>query len=498
MISGGMRRPQQFWFKFALVLGCLLGVLLLFQSIFGYFFISRRLIEEQLYREAERQGMALERSVRQLRPQEAAGIATLIQDTARENPQKIAWVRVLDPGGRVVAQAGTPAAAAPEPGQLRKLFEERSRMAKMVETPRGKAMLAVLPLRVPVRPPEAGRAPRVRIGPSFLEIALYAESATRSFGRLHVNLLVSSAGALALLIAMLLLAQRLRAYVRAQQLEQQFAIARQVQSELLPSGTSFCPALECAAACIPAWQVGGDFYDIFATDEGVALVVGDVAGKGLGAALVMSLLHGAIRCTDWMSAAAHENASRQLNRVLCDSTAPATFASLFWAHYQYPMLSYINAGHLPPLLFRASGSVERQVERLSEGGPVLGLLPYAEYHQGRIRFEPGDLLVLYSDGVLEAANAAQEEFGEQRLHAAIRDGLNGSCQELCDAIVARVRNFAQRDTFEDDLTLVLVRALPVKKALEVALAEVEREPVPAQEVPAVLARALEAGSTSPA
>jgi sigma-B regulation protein RsbU (phosphoserine phosphatase) len=241
--------------------------------------------------------------------------------------------------------------------------------------------------------------------------------------------------------------------VRGQQLEQQFAIARRVQADLLPGKLATFRDLECAGTCIPAWQVGGDFFDMFSAPRGrVALLLGDVSGKGLGAALVMSLLHGAIRCSDWTEPAAHEAATEKLNAVLFDSTAKETFATLFWAYYDAPLLHYVNAGHLPPMLLRASGAVER----LTEGGPVLGVIPDATFRQGVVQLEPGDLLVLYSDGVLEAADSTEQEFGEARLESIVSGRADAACNELCDDIVRGVRAFS-RGNLDDDLTLLLVR-----------------------------------------
>jgi phosphoserine phosphatase RsbU/P len=299
---------------------------------------------------------------------------------------------------------------------------------------------------------------------------LREEGAAGSYARLRMNLLIGSVAALMLVGSMLLLARHLRSYVRGQQLEQQFAMARRVQHDLLPEKLPPFTDLECAGTCIPAWQVGGDFYDVFRPDGGkVAMLVGDVSGKGLGAALVMSLLHGAIRCCDWLDPAAHETATEKLNAVLYESTAPEMFATLFWAYYDEPLLHYVNAGHLPPLLLRASG----QVERLTEGGPVLGVISESAYQQGVVHMQEGDLLVLYSDGVLEAADGTDEEFGEARLESIISSRAKLACEELCDEIVNGVRAFAHDGSLDDDLTLLLVRVRETSRSQLAAAEAVE-------------------------
>jgi serine phosphatase RsbU (regulator of sigma subunit) len=459
-------RSGSVWFRAALVFGCLVGLLLLAQSVAGYFYVSRRLVRDQLQREADRQAIRLERSLRAAGTPEEATIARALEEHLEEQQQRVVWLRLLDGTGRVLAQAGSAVGNPPSAERIRRSFEQREDIRRMVETASGRVFVAAVPIRVPGPP---GQRPR---GPRLLEVGLREEFARGTFGRLQINLLVSSVAALMLVGAMLLLARRLRAYLRGQELEQQLSIARRVQHDLLPQKLATFRDLECAGTCIPAWQVGGDFYDVFGAGGGkVALLVGDVAGKGLGAALVMSLLHGAVRCSDWLGSSAHENATLKLNKLLYESTAPEMFATLFWAYYDAPLLHYVNAGHLPPLLLRASGAVER----LTEGGPVLGVIADSSYQQGVVRLEEGDLLVMYSDGVLEASDAAEEEFGEARLAGIVSGRARVACSELCDEIVSGVRAFTRDGSLEDDLTLLLVR-LRGKEGRHVRLAEaIEQE-----------------------
>jgi phosphoserine phosphatase RsbU/P len=245
-------------------------------------------------------------------------------------------------------------------------------------------------------------------------------------------------------------------------LEQQTELARQVQTDLLPTAGVVFRELDFAAECTPAWQVGGDFYDAFSDDDGrIALVLGDVSGKGLPASVVVGLLLGAVRASNWMGGSAeHEASSRRLSELLRTRTSLERFASLFWCYYdpEGQALRYVNAGHLPPMLARRNETGELDIQRLTEGGPVLGLLQGADYCQGRVVVYPGDLFVLYSDGVVEAENAFGEQFGEDRLLAVVRENSDSSSTEIRDEILRRVHAFLDKERVQDDLTLIVARA----------------------------------------
>jgi sigma-B regulation protein RsbU (phosphoserine phosphatase) len=200
---------------------------------------------------------------------------------------------------------------------------------------------------------------------------------------------------------------------------------------------------------------------VFTTDQDhVAFVLGDVAGKGLSAALLMGMLHGALRSMRWMETPADQEISwRQLNFLLSTRTGPERFASLFWGSYdrEARIIRYVNAGHLPPLLMRPNGNGTCKISRLEEGGPILGVVPTAIYHQGEVAVQPGDLLVLYSDGIVEAANASEEEFGEERLFSIIKENCARPSSEILDEILKQVRAFIQEVPPQDDMTLVVAR-----------------------------------------
>jgi sigma-B regulation protein RsbU (phosphoserine phosphatase) len=284
---------------------------------------------------------------------------------------------------------------------------------------------------------------------------------------LRQNLIVGCSAGFALLAAVIVIGFRFRNYLRGKQVEEQLAMARLVQFDLLPPGKLLTRDLEFAAQCVPAWQVGGDFYDAFETDDHqIALILGDVSGKGLSAALVMGVVQGAVHASSGTGPAAnHEQSAERLNQLLCLKTARERFVSLVWCYFDpiASVLGYINAGHLPPLLVHQTATGSFEVERLDEGGPVLGVLPGATYRQTRVSIRPGDLLVVFSDGILEAANALDEEFGEDRILDAVKKNWAGSPTEICDAVLAQVRTFLGKELPHDDQTLMVVRLQGVAK-----------------------------------
>jgi hypothetical protein len=504
-----MGKPRHLWLKGLLAAGLVLSVLLLVQSGYTYYHVSRQLVSDQLAREADRQVLAVDRGLRQADTSATAQMQTALEDILQDNPSKIAWMRIIDPTGKVIVEAGEPTGPPPAALDTRAVREERSRTPELRDTPKGEVMVYVQPLRLRgfrpgqegtrgglgpdgtrgarysqaaragtspdgARPgmrssaanqsPAAGRSearpPAAPQGPR-LEIALFIESASSVFSPLRRNLIVSILAALGLAAGMILIWVRFPHYVRGKQLEEQLELARKVQADLLPPSNAALGGLDFAAACIPAWQVGGDFYDVFTIDQDhVAVVLGDVAGKGLSAALLMGMLHGALRSMRWMETPADQDITwRQLNYLLSTRTAPERFASLFWGSYDRNarIIRYVNAGHLPPLLIRSDGNGTCHMTRLEEGGPLLGVIPTAIYHQGEIAVQSGDLLVLFSDGIVEATNASEGEFGEERLCSIIKENCAQPPSEILGEILRQVRLFIEQEPPQDDMTLVVAR-----------------------------------------
>jgi phosphoserine phosphatase RsbU/P len=205
----------------------------------------------------------------------------------------------------------------------------------------------------------------------------------------------------------------------------------------------------------PARQVGGDYYDIFARDDGrVGLVVGDVSGKGMPAALMVSTLHSALRLL-FDQTGFGPTLLERLNRHILDSSAANKFINLLLAQLDPATgdLLYLNAGHNPGLLLRRGG----EVVELGSSGLPLGLLPGSRFQARSLIVAPGDLLCLYTDGITEAESPAEEEFGSARLLAALREHRELPLGDLLEAIQEATARHCQGLPQGDDQTLVLLR-----------------------------------------
>ncbi len=231
------------------------------------------------------------------------------------------------------------------------------------------------------------------------------------------------------------------------------ADARLIQRALLPSAMPVVPGCEFAALWEPALDFGGDCYDVLRLGGGrVGVSIADVTGKGLPAAFLMSNLQASVR------AFASEQSSPRyvaegINRALCRNPALRTFATLFYGVIDMVSrtVTFSNAGHNPPILVHADGSVER----LSVGGLVLGVKDNASYQQQETRIAAGDRIVLFTDGLNEAENAAGEDFGDHRLVETVVSHRDQPAVALLETIFGRVRQFAGGH-FADDATLITI------------------------------------------
>jgi phosphoserine phosphatase RsbU/P len=233
-------------------------------------------------------------------------------------------------------------------------------------------------------------------------------------------------------------------------------IARDVQSRLFPQSMPLLASLDYAGACLQARQVGGDYYDF--VDLGgahVAFVLADISGKGIAGALLMANLQANLRSRYEVALDDLPRLLKSVNQFFYENTPDDRYATLFLGVYDDAtrQLTYANCGQNPPLVFRADG----RVERLSATATVIGLFPMWECETRMIKFAPNDVLVIYTDGVTEANDAAGNEFGEQRLKETVRAKQNRSPQELLVAIQDAVQNFSPGEQF-DDLTVVIAHA----------------------------------------
>lgn len=229
--------------------------------------------------------------------------------------------------------------------------------------------------------------------------------------------------------------------------------ALEIQKSLLPNTIPQFPGCALATAWQPQRTVSGDFFNVLSFDQQTAaFCIGDVAGKGMPAALVMSNAQALVKA---FAAARCEprDLCAQVNRALCGQLHGGKFVTFFYAHFDVArrVLRYSNAGHNSPLLLRRNGACEQ----LTQGGTVLGVFNAAEYQQGEVKLAAGDRLLLYTDGLTEAVNAAGEEFGEARLLALWRSQRSKSAAELRASVMAAVTEFCGGN-FQDDATLLVL------------------------------------------
>ncbi|MFZ0960253.1 MAG: PP2C family protein-serine/threonine phosphatase [Terriglobia bacterium] len=239
--------------------------------------------------------------------------------------------------------------------------------------------------------------------------------------------------------------------------EAELSFALQVQQALFPQSFPAHSGLEFSAVCVPARGISGDYYDVIPLPDGrLALAIADVSGKGISAAILMSNVHAVLRMLA-SSGRTPGGLFADLNRHLLQVSDNSQFITIFYAEWDRATrrLHYINAGHLPALLF---GRRERL--RLRASGPPLGLFEDAAYTVGEVELSQGDLLALYSDGVTEAGATEGREFGEERLISILAADTSRPLIEIQRRVVGAARDWWGKE-LEDDMTLLLVRATPL-------------------------------------
>lgn len=254
-----------------------------------------------------------------------------------------------------------------------------------------------------------------------------------------------------------------------ERLQSELEIAREVQAQLYPKTVPALRHLRITAGCSPARLVSGDYYDYQAIHSGAAgIAIGDVAGKGISAALLMATLQSSLRtqlraCVERTAAVGGDpgvdvvSTSRlvqQLNLQLYADTAPEKYATFFFGVYDDDTgsLVYTNAGHLPPILMRGGDAIP-----LSVNGMVVGAFPFAQYGESRVELRKDDLLLCYTDGITEPENEYGEMFGEQRVIEVVRRHAGRGNEEIITAIMSAVREWTASPELQDDMTLLLAR-----------------------------------------
>jgi sigma-B regulation protein RsbU (phosphoserine phosphatase) len=245
-----------------------------------------------------------------------------------------------------------------------------------------------------------------------------------------------------------------------EKLESELEIARQVQSQLFPKEVPKLQSLELTGVCNPARVVSGDYYDFIPVDaHSTALVIGDISGKGISAALLMASVQSSLHAQ--LSLGKNGGISTatlvaRLNRQLYESTPPEKYATFYCGLYddQSGILAYTNAGHLAPILVR-----QKEILKLESNGMVVGMFPEFPYEQNVIQLVPGDLLTAFTDGITESENARGEQFGEERLTDLLVRHRDRPLDEIMRAITDTVRDWASDIDKQDDITLLLGRRL---------------------------------------
>jgi len=239
-------------------------------------------------------------------------------------------------------------------------------------------------------------------------------------------------------------------------------IAREIQTWLLPGAPPQIPGISVAYTTRPANTVAGDYYDVFPRpgptneENRVVFAVADVAGKSIPAAMLMATFQASLKTLSTAQVALPELVAN-MNKYACsNSQGGLRFTTAFLAEYDAArrVFHYINAGHNNPILRRSNGAVER----LDVGGLPLGIQPEAKYESASIALAPGDWLIIFTDGLVEAENARQEEFGETRLLSALGAGVSATPKGLLDQLMANVDLFVGATPQHDDVTCLLVKA----------------------------------------
>ncbi len=243
-----------------------------------------------------------------------------------------------------------------------------------------------------------------------------------------------------------------------ERINRELEIAREVQERLFPQHLPQIQGLDMAGYCRPALGVGGDYYDFIRLPDGcIGMAVGDVAGKGIAAALMMASLQASLRGQIIKPSCSLAEMIQHINRLVYDASSDNRYATFFYCQYepQTRALHYVNAGHNPPIVYR--NGAKHRVVRLETGGTVIGLLPEFVYQEDKVELQPGDVLVAYTDGISEAMNSVDEEWDEERLLAVVAECHWRSAADIIKCILDRVDAFTAGARQHDDMTLAVMR-----------------------------------------
>jgi sigma-B regulation protein RsbU (phosphoserine phosphatase) len=291
-------------------------------------------------------------------------------------------------------------------------------------------------------------------------ISLGAKRSQEPYSRADLQLLgaVASQAGLALENAQLTESVR-REIVQRERLDRELEIAREVQQRLFPQKLPIVSGLDFAGYCRPAEGVGGDYYDfIHLPDSSLGIAVGDVSGKGIAAALMMASLQASLRGQTIKPCETLSEMIQHINRLVYEASADNRYATFFYAQYDPATraMRYVNAGHNPPMVWRQKNG-KHEFIRLEDGGTVVGLFPEFPFLEGQVQLAKGDVVVAFTDGISEAMNSLEEEYGEDRLTEALCMMHARSAADMITHILTKVDGFTAGAKQHDDMTLVVVR-----------------------------------------
>ena len=250
-------------------------------------------------------------------------------------------------------------------------------------------------------------------------------------------------------------AQLHRALLEKERLEREMALARDIQRGLLPETAPLVPGFDIAVTNEPCYEVGGDYYDFLPLGPDTLLVViADVEGKGMSSAMIMSNLQATLRALA-LNLQSLTTFAESLNHMILAGTRGGKYLTIFLGLIDIPRktIDYINCGHVPPIIVRTEG----EAVHLTEGGMVVGLFDNVRYKYGQVKFQTGDVLVLCTDGITEAMDVEQEEYGSERLVNCVQSAIGQSASEILTTVNADVTQFSRFGTHLDDKVMIAVK-----------------------------------------
>ena len=384
------------------------------------------------------------------------GLALLLQQNIGDalHPRSL-FVYLLANNGQLFAYAGNPPPEAmtlsSSGAGIAELAERDGPLELIPEAMRGTQLAPLDPeCLVPIR----GSGGKTLQGVAVLGARLSEEPYSASDKRL----LASVASQAGIAMRSITLAERMAEQMEAERrTEQEMQIARQVQSRLLPQQAPALKTLDCSGKCVQTRAVGGDYYDFLDFGSGrLGLVLADISGKGMSAALLMANLQANLRGQYALALEDVPHLLRSVNRLFYRNTETSHYATMFFAIYDdgTRRLRYVNCGHNPPILVRANGDLER----LTATATVLGLFEEWDCTVAECEVASGDVLVIYTDGISEAGPNEEEEYGEERLIATTRKHQHQSAATILDNILSDVQRFS-RGRQADDMTLIVASCL---------------------------------------